>query len=150
MELILWRHAEAEEGFPDLARSLTAKGERQADKMADFLRPRLPHDTHILVSPANRTRQTALALTDKFHIEPSIAPGMSSGSLLSAANWPNADSAVLIVGHQPALGELASLLMTGRAEYWSIKKGAIWWFSHRVRAGNPATNLRLVMAPDFI
>jgi phosphohistidine phosphatase, SixA len=42
MELILWRHAEAEDGSPDLERELTGKGHKQAEKMAAFLRPRLP------------------------------------------------------------------------------------------------------------
>ena len=55
MELILWRHAEAEDGAPDIARELTAKGHKQATKMAEFLRPRLPENTRILVSPARRT-----------------------------------------------------------------------------------------------
>ena len=32
MELILWRHAEAEEGYPDLERALTEKGHEQAKK----------------------------------------------------------------------------------------------------------------------
>ena len=36
MELILWRHAEAEDGYPDLERALTEKGHEQAKKMADL------------------------------------------------------------------------------------------------------------------
>ena len=40
MELILWRHAEAEGPGPkgDLARSLTKKGRRQAERMAGVSR----------------------------------------------------------------------------------------------------------------
>jgi len=38
---------------------------------------------------------------------------------------------VLLVGHQPALGELASLLLTGREAPWTIRKGAVWWLRHR-------------------
>ncbi len=36
MELILWRHAEAEPGEPDLGRRLSAKGEKQARRMAEW------------------------------------------------------------------------------------------------------------------
>jgi phosphohistidine phosphatase len=150
MELILWRHAEAEDGAPDLERRLTAKGEKQAGKMAAFLHPRLPHDTRILVSPARRTQQTAQALSKNFTTEPAVAPGASAQAILEAAGWLEEDGCALIVGHQPALGEVASLLMSGSAEYWSIKKGAVWWFSRRGREDAQETLLRLVIAPDLL
>ncbi len=150
MELILWRHAEAEDGVPDNTRSLTAKGEKQADKMATFLHASLPHDTRILVSPAKRTRQTAQAFTNHFTTEPAIGPGASPEAILKAADWPDGEGSVLIVGHQPALGETAALLMTGHPDYWSIKKGAVWWFSRRAREGDYQTSLRLVIAPDHL
>ncbi len=150
MELILWRHAEAEDGMPDDARPLTAKGEKQADKMAAFLRARLPHDTHILASPTKRTQQTAHALTRHFITEPGVAPGASPETILKAADWPDSKGSVLIVGHQPALGEVAALLMTDHPDYWSIKKGAVWWLSRRTHEGDYQTSLRLVIAPDHL
>jgi len=150
MELILWRHAEAEDGMPDMARRLTAKGEKQADKMAAFLRTRLPQDTRILVSPAKRAQQTAQALSKNFITESTIAPGASPQAILKAADWLEGDGCVLIVGHQPALGEVAALLMAGKPEYWSIRKGAVWWLSRREREENSETTLRLVIAPDLL
>lgn len=150
MELILWRHAEAEDGLSDMARRLTAKGEKQADKMAAFLRTRLPQDIRILVSPAKRAQQTAQALTKNFTTEPAIAPGVSPQAILEAANWINDEGCVLIVGHQPALGEVAALLMADKPEYWSIKKGAVWWLSRPEREQNSETTLRLVIAPDLL
>src|SRR3989339_175632 len=77
MELILWRHAEAVDGQPDMERCLTTKGVRQAERMATFLRSRMPQDTRILVSPAVRAQQTASALTKHFITEPAIAPNCS-------------------------------------------------------------------------
>lgn len=150
MELILWRHAEAEDGIPDMTRQLTAKGVRQAGKMASFLSTRLPKDTRILVSPAKRTQQTAQALTRNFTTEPTIAPGTSPQAILKATDWLEGEGCVLVVGHQPALGEVAALLMAGKQEYWNIKKGAVWWFNRREREGNPETILRLVITPDLI
>ena len=50
MDLILWRHAEAEEGSNDLARELTRKGQQQAGLMAAWLRLRLPRDFQLLAS----------------------------------------------------------------------------------------------------
>lgn len=150
MELVLWRHAEAEEGSPDEARQLSPKGEKQAGKIANFLRSRLPHDTRILVSPASRAQQTAQALTKHFITEPNIAPGAPPEALLKAADWPNGEGCVLLVGHQPALGQAAALLMTGKSHDWSMKKGAVWWFAHREQEGGYQTNLRLVIAPDHL
>lgn len=145
MELILWRHAEAEDGVPDNDRALTEKGRRQAERMAHFLAGRLPRNTRILVSPALRAQQTASALTRHFTTDPAVGTGAGAAGALAACGWPNASDA-LLVGHQPWLGELASLLMTGKADPWSMKKGAIWWFSHRKEDNQ--TVLRLVIAPD--
>jgi phosphohistidine phosphatase len=148
MELILWRHAEAADGTPDMERPLTDKGQRQAERMAQFLNPRLPQNTRVMVSPALRAQQTASALTPKFITAPNIGIHATPQTAIAAAGWPMADGAVLLVGHQPWMGELACWLMTGRADIWSVKKGAVWWFSGREREGDFQTVLRLVIAPD--
>src|SRR5688500_18169079 len=107
MELIMWRHAEAQDGIPDSARELTDKGRKQADLMAAWLRPRLPKNTRIIVSPTRRTQQTASALNQDFETVREISPGVSPETVLNAAGWPDAKGAVLVVGHQPTLGEVA-------------------------------------------
>jgi len=83
MELILWRHAEAEDGSPDLERELTGKGRKQAARMADWLNPRLPPDIRILSSPASRTLQTAQALGRDYEVVPELAPGASAEEVLA-------------------------------------------------------------------
>lgn len=148
MELILWRHAEAEDGSPDSTRELTGKGERQARKMAAWLESRLPRGTRIVSSPATRCQQTARAL-GKFEEVRSIAVGASANDVLAAAGWPEADATVVVVGHQPTLGEVAALLLGGREEEWSVKKGAVWWFSSRAREGGLEIVLKAVLAPDL-
>ncbi len=150
MELILWRHAEAADGVPDHSRALTEKGRHQAERMAAFLTPLLPSNTRILVSPALRAQQTASALNKKFSTEHAIDPHANAQDVLNAAGWPLASGATLLVGHQPWLGEVAALLMTGTSDYWSIKKGAVWWFSRREREGDYRTVLRLVIAPEHL
>jgi phosphohistidine phosphatase len=148
MDLILWRHAEAEEGTPDHARALTEKGIRQAGKVAAFLHQHLPRDPRILVSPATRTQQTVAALTDHFTLAPTLSPGASAEAVLQAARWPDAGGTVLIIGHQPTLGEVAARLLGCDGRSFSIKKGALWWFSKR--DGSPQVSLRLVIAPDLL
>jgi len=150
MDLILWRHAEAEPGEPDLGRRLTAKGVQQAERMAKWLDRHLPATTRILSSPADRAQQTALALKRKFRIVAELEPGASAAAVLVAAGWPDAREPVLIVGHQPTLGEVAASVLTGQEASWSVRKGAIWWLSNRVRGGAPSTVLKVVIAPDFV
>jgi phosphohistidine phosphatase len=153
MDLILWRHAEAEEGGPDLPdskRRLTPRGDKQAHDMAKWLRPRLPKKVKILVSPAMRTQQTASALALPFEIEPKIAVGADAADLLEAAGWPEASGTVMLVGHQPTLGQLAALLLSGAEDDWSVKKGGVWWYSGRSRDGEGQVILKAVMNPDLL
>lgn len=150
MDLILWRHAEAADGAPDHARELTAKGVKQAEKVAAFLHRHLPDHARILVSPATRTQQTAAAFTDRFTLAPAIAPGASAHAVLQAAHWPDAGGTVVVVGHQPTLGEVAVQLLGCNDCSLNIKKGALWWFSRREREGSAQITLRLVIAPDFL
>lgn len=152
MELILWRHAEAEEGngkLPDGKRRLTARGEKQAKKVAQWLQLHLPRKRKVLVSPAERTQQTAHALDLPYEIEPKLGIGASVEDVLAVAGWPDQNGAVLIVGHQPTLGRVAALLLGGEEADWPIKKGGIWWFAGRERDGERHTVLRAVLNPDF-
>jgi len=157
MNLILWRHAEAEDrAATDLARQLTTKGRKEAQQTAKWLRTRLPHDAVILASPATRTIQTAEALTDQYRVVRELAPGAGVDEVLAAAGWPRgAASAVVVVGHQPTLGEVASRLLNGNAAGGlSMKKGALWWFASR-ESTNPQTGdatavLLAAMSPDLV
>lgn len=150
MDLILWRHAEAEAGAPDLGRLLTAKGVQQAERMAKWLDHRLPATTRVLSSPAERAQQTARALKRKFRVVPELAPGASVAAVLAATGWPDAREPVLVVGHQPTLGEVAAYLLTDDEASWSIRKGSVWWLSNRIRERTSDTVLKVVIGPDFV
>lgn len=150
MDLILWRHTEAEDSAPDLDRELTDRGRKQASRMADWLNPRLPPDVRILASPAVRALQTAQALGREYAVVSSLTPGASADDVLAAAGWPDSAYPVLIVGHQPTLGQVAMQLLAGQAGDVAIKKGAIWWFQGRDRAGKRQVVLHAVAAPDWL
>jgi phosphohistidine phosphatase len=154
MELILWRHAEAKEGEPDLRRKLTSRGEKQARRVAVWLDAQLPESARVLVSPAVRAQQTAQALATVSRRKPrtvdELAPGASIRNILDAAQWPRARVPVVVVGHQPELGHLASFLLAGESQEWSIKKGAVWWISSRERGGSDQAVLRAVISPDLV
>lgn len=130
MDLILWRHADAENGVPDEARRLTAKGRKQAQKMAAWLAARLPAGCRVIVSPAVRTRETAAAFIENPVIEKAVSTAATPQGVLKAAGWPDGAGTVIVVGHQPTLGAAAALALTGEAAAWSLKKGAIWWLAY--------------------
>lgn len=150
MELLLWRHAEAEDGEDDLARPLTQRGCGQAARMAAWIKAHQPKDLRIIVSHALRTQQTVKALDLPYETQRKIGPDACVSELIAASGWPSGNGAVLIVGHQPSLGRLASLLLAGHESEWTIKKGALWWLSNRVRRGETQTILRTVVSPDFL
>ena len=150
MDLLLWRHAEAEDGAEDMKRRLTQRGEKQARAMARWIHEHQPKDLRIIVSPAVRTQQTAEALKMPFETQRKIGPDACVSELVAASGWPAASGAVLIVGHQPSLGRLASLLLAGHEAEWTIKKGALWWLSNRVRRGETQTVLRAVIPAELL
>lgn len=150
MELILWRHADAEYSYPDLERPLSEKGHKQARRMAKFLLPKLPERVLILVSPALRAQQTAAALGIAFITESHIAPDATADSVLHAADWPNGDGCVLIVGHQPTLGRVAARVLFGGESELSVKKGSVWWMSASDQMHSDTGNLKLMITPDQV
>lgn len=153
MDLILWRHAEAEDvedGSEDLARALTPRGEKQAARMAAWLDRQLPEGLRVLASPSRRTEQTARALGRKFKMRAELLPGGSPQDLLELAQWPRAKGAVLVVGHQPMLGQTIAQLMGLQASDCAVRKGAVWWLRQRQRLDQSQTVLVSVQSPELL
>ena len=157
MDLILWRHAEAEDwpegdvrANSDMDRLLTARGEKQAARMAAWLDRQLPEGARIVVSPARRCEQTALALGRKYRLRPEIAPGASPAKLLELVQWPLAKLPVLVIGHQPTLGQTIAQLLGLQESDCPIKKGALWWLRNRDRDGHSQTVVVTVQSPEVL
>ena len=149
MDLILWRHADAENGSHDSERKLTAKGIKQAARMAKWLRARLSENAVVLASPARRAQQTARALTAEYKTVTEIGTSASAKDVLAACGWPGDERTVVVVGHQPTLGETAALLLSGAAQQWSLKKGAVVWIAGRAETGDASAVLRAAISPDL-
>lgn len=158
MDLILWRHAQAQAaqpGFDDASRPLTHKGESQAARMATWLDRQLPDSTRVLVSPARRAEQTARALGRKFKLRDELMPGSSVDDVLGLIKWspdtgPPHKGAVLLVGHQPTLGLVAARLLGVDAQNCDIRKGSVWWLRTRLREQQCHTSLLTAISPDLI
>lgn len=150
MDLILWRHAEAEEGEDDLQRPLTARGEKQAARMATWLDRHLPEGLRVLSSPACRAEQTARALGRKYKLRSELLPDGTPQDLLDLVQWPRARGAVLVVGHQPVLGQTVAQLLEMSAGACALRKGSVWWLRQRQRMDSSETILLTVQVPDFL
>jgi len=157
MDLILWRHAEAEEWLEnnvhpktDLERALTPRGEKQAARMASWLDRQLPEGARILVSPAKRCEQTAMALERKYKIRPELAPDASLEQLLSLVQWPLGKLPVLVIGHQPTLGQTIAKLLGLSEQECPVKKGSLWWLRNRDRDGQSQTVVVTVQSPELM
>lgn len=116
--IFLWRHADAAsisaDSPTDIQRQLTALGVQQAQQMAKWLACQLPEDITVFSSPAKRTLQTATSLGKEIVIVDKLAPGASLLEVLTGLhdaqqNHMTAQN-VVIVGHQPWIGQLANYL----------------------------------------
>ncbi len=153
MDLIIWRHAEAEEAGADgddMQRALTPRGQKQAARVAAWLDRQLPETARIISSPALRCEQTALALGRKFKLRNELAPEATAADILEVAQWPEAKQAVVVVGHQPVLGETIAQLLGLEQEGFPLRKGAVWWIRTRERDGHQQTVVVAVQSPDSL
>jgi len=153
MDLILWRHADAEDGddaIDDLDRVLTPRGVKQAARVASWLDRQLPEGIRVLTSPARRCEQTALALGRKYKLRPELGPQGNVAQLLEAAQWPHSNHPVLIVGHQPTLGETIAQLLPLRHPACPVRKGMVWWLRTRERDGEQQTIVTAVQSPETL
>jgi phosphohistidine phosphatase len=118
--------------------------------MATWLDRQLPEGLRVLVSPARRTEQTAQALGRKFKHRAELLPGGTVDDLLQVAQWPTGRGAVLIVGHQPQLGQTIARMLGLPSNDFTIRKGAVWWLRQRQREGVDQTTVLTVQSPDLL
>lgn len=133
-----------------MARTLTPRGEKQAARMANWLDRQLPQGTRIFVSPARRTEQTVAALGRKYKLRPELAPECSAAQLLELVQWPHAKGTVLVVGHQPTLGQAIAQLLGLSANECSVKKGSVWWLRNRDRDALSQSVVATVQSPELL
>ncbi|EHA14964.1 phosphohistidine phosphatase SixA [Halomonas sp. HAL1] len=120
-DMLIMRHGEAGPGYPDHARRLTPRGEREAEKMARWLAERvaageLPMPI-LYASPYARAQQTAQTLCDALgtpletldFITPEDSPSAVSDWLLEQPEG----TPIMLVSHMPLVGDLAGLLVEG-------------------------------------
>ena len=153
MDLIFWRHAEAQEpqaGADDSLRALTPRGLRQAKRMAAWLDRQLPEATRVWASPARRSEQTAMALQRPYKVRQELAPGADIDAFMQLLQWPQAKTPLLVIGHQPLLGQALSRLLGLNEPECPIRKGCVWWLRSRARQGNTQAVVQTVQSPEML
>jgi phosphohistidine phosphatase len=158
VDLILWRHAEAQERSDDgddLSRALTRKGQRQALRMAAWLDLHIPAGTRVLVSPARRAEETAHALGRNFKRRDELRPLASPEEALSLLKWdpvagPQVKGPVLMIGHRHALAPLAARLLGMEPDSVMLRKAAVWWLRGRALAGQYRCSVVAAMSPELL
>lgn len=132
MNIILWRHAQAEEGTNDLARRLTDKGRKQAHITAAWLHAHLRDTPQVWTSEARRSQETAAALKLPQTIVPLFNPESPPQTMLHFLQQLDPTRQHIIVGHQPWIGQLAALLLNGNdapLQSWRVKKSGLIWLN---------------------
>jgi len=124
MDCILVRHGIAVErdewDGADAGRPLTERGAKRVAQVAAGLKRLDVRPVYIFSSPLVRAVETArilctvLALSDSVSQVPELAPDAEPSRILTFFRKLPPDSCVLCVGHEPHLGLLAGVLLTGK------------------------------------
>ncbi len=139
MNLYLIRHAIAEEeaqSGEDSQRALTEKGAKKMRAIAKGLRALGIEFDFILSSPYVRSEQTANIIADVFKIKKKIAmsenltPLGDPDLLFAEINEKYSVNSLAIVGHEPYLSTLVSLLTAnGSPVEMTFKKGGVCYLA---------------------
>ena len=154
-DLILWRHAEAEDVSAtgkDADRALTARGRKDAAKMAKWLDKHLPAGTLVLCSPARRCQETAAELSAlnqaQIKVEDCLSVESNVTRIAKALTSYDSAKALLLVGHQPNLGLLIVKLLGMHQTAGVVKKGSVWWVRQRTDGDARNYYIYTVQQPD--
>ena len=162
MLLLLIRHANAAERDPerwpdDRDRPLTDKGRKTQRDVSRFLLKRDFVPTLVLTSPWARAAETAEILVRELHLSKppvpcdALADNPDLARLAEDIGEPGPDAIVALVGHSPWMEELASLLLSGKAEGVRIdypKSGVMGIEVEAVAAGTG--ELRFFLRPKLV
>jgi len=153
MDIVLMRHGRAvergrQEG-PDEQRPLTTEGIKRLRRALPGMCQVVQRIDRVVTSPLLRSRQTAEVIADGYSVQltelDALAPG---GDPQVITRWlaKQHDEVLLLVGHEPDLGRLASWYLTGsRESFLAMRKGAICQIHFAARPGPAQGELRLLL-----
>ena len=160
MNLYLLRHADAEPAAGpggDRERPLSAKGEAQSQRVGKALKA-LEIDFHaILTSPLLRARQTAeivarsLRATARLRVCEALASGGATRQLIAELKRLGEQENILMVGHEPDMSRLISLLLAGEPPVdVEMKKAGLCYLELRQPIGGRCATLKWLVPPKLL
>lgn len=120
--IYLVRHgiaADPTAGMSDADRALTEEGVRKTERVAIGLQKMEVNPDVILSSPLRRAEETARLIADALvpasgvELYPALAGGFAAEEIVKGLRTHRRATQIMLVGHQPDLGSLASYLLTG-------------------------------------
>jgi phosphohistidine phosphatase len=129
MILYVLRHGVAEDAPPggdDAARRLTPRGRHKMEEEAAGMRAYGIELDALLTSPLARAAETAAIVAAAYQGRPApkelpaLATGVSPAETLQALRPFGRSERVMVVGHEPGLSRLASLVLTGSPDRVAI------------------------------
>lgn len=163
MQLYLVRHAHALDDVEDPTRPLSPRGRSQILRMAAFLRGNPAFHPHQLWHSAlKRSAQTAAILAAELPHEPILVetPGLlpddTPEAMARRLEAHSPDISIALVGHEPHLGALATLLIRGKTHRsaFALKKSAIIALETtgdlRKKSGRPRWRVRWQLSPELL
>jgi len=161
MKLYIVRHAIAVDrgtpGIKDEDRALTEEGGDKMRQASAGLRGLGYIPELLLTSPLLRARQTADILLEElgkgidFDITPALSPSATRQELYRVIGLHSKRNSLMLVGHQPSLGEIAGEIVFGSSEHFiELKKGGVCAIElERVR-GTPKGSMVALLTPSIL
>ncbi|HWB99521.1 MAG TPA: histidine phosphatase family protein [Bryobacteraceae bacterium] len=144
MEIYLLRHGIAEEhvsGQPDEERALTAEGRAKLKRVLKRARAAGVRPALILTSPLVRAVETAdvaqTVLGGRIGKTGALRPDSTPQAVWQEIRRHKAEPAILLVGHEPLLGEVFGYLLGAGRGMVDLKKGALGRIDVERLSGEP-------------
>jgi phosphohistidine phosphatase len=157
MEIYILRHGIAEEGKPgrDADRALTAEGATKLKSVLRRARAINVEPTIILTSPYLRARQTAEIAAETLRVKSalvetrSLVPESSPEAVWDEIRTVQAETQILIAGHQPLLSLVYAYLLGAPSVQIDVKKGSLGRVDVNRFSGPPRGALRWLIHPKL-
>jgi phosphohistidine phosphatase len=163
MELFILRHGEAEQRSSSLAgdrkRPLTSSGKLEISEIAKALKIIGLKFDLVITSPLKRAYDTATIVSEVFNIGNKVqvwnelAPEGQKTELYRKISELREEYIVLMVGHQPLLGEITDdMIHRGKSSPCNLllKKGGIVRIRLKTKSNVPKGELRWVITPRIL
>lgn len=160
MDLFILRHGKAGKssgGPDDAARALTRNGKEEINQVAQWMKEKKFSFDVIATSPLQRALETAriiasvLGQKDKLAAWDELAPGGDPDTVCYKAAQEGNEAMVLIIGHEPGLSRLTSMIISGSPNgSIIISKGGLAKIRNYSFSTRPSGDLQWLLTPKQI